>query len=249
MSGSIRSTSQAPAVGSIRKSALAAAFGLLAMAVLAPIAQFGILNTLVVPTDATTTATNIAGSLGLFGAAIAIFLLVAILDVVIAFALYVVFKSVNRTLAFVVTWLRVIYGAVFAVALLNLWNVVGLLNTSAGATAQVTSQVTISIESFNTVWDLGLVLFGIHLVGLGALLVRAPLFGRLIGALVVVAGLGYVVDAIGRLLIPDYSLTLSMFTFVGEALLIVWLFRFAIRASRLGDSQANRPSEAFGASS
>jgi hypothetical protein len=249
MNGSLSATGRQPTVWSIRGFAFAAALGLLAMAVAAPIAQFGILNTLVVPTDATATATNIAGSLGLFGTAVAIFFLVAILDVVVALALYVVLGRVNRSLALVATWLRVIYAAVFAVALLSLWNVVGLLSPSAAATASVTSQVTSSIASFNTVWDLGLVVFGIHLLGLGALLVRAPLFGRLIGALVVIAGLGYMVDATGRLLIPGYSLTLSMVTFVGEALLIIWLFRFAIRAGRPGDSRADRPSEAFGATS
>jgi hypothetical protein len=219
------------------------------MAVVAPIAQFGILNTLVVPTDANATATNIAGSLGLFGTAIAIFFLVAILDVAVAYALYVVLRAVNRNVALVVTALRMVYGAVFGIALLNLWNVVALVGSSGAAPGAVASQVGNSIGSFNTVWDVGLLIFGVHLVGLGALLFRAPLFGRLIGALVVIAGLGYSVDATGRLLIPGYSLTLSMFTFVGEALLIVWLFRLAIRASRIGVGQANRHAEAAGTTS
>ena len=246
MNGSIGTTSRPPADRSIRNFALLAAFGLLVMAVVAPIAQFGILNALVVPTDADATLTNVAGSLGLFGTAIAIFFLVAILDVVVAYALYVVLKGVNRSVALVVTALRMIYGAVFGFALLNLWNVVALVGSSGAAPAGLASQVDDSIGSFNTVWDVGLLIFGIHLVGLGALLFRAPLFGRLIGALVVIAGLGYSVDATGRLLVPGYSLTLSMLTFVGEALLIVWLFRLAIRASRVGFSQTNPPVEAAG---
>ena len=67
-------TANVPSVDhSKRKFAFAAAFGLLAMAVLAPIAQFGVLATLIVPTDAGATATKIAGSLGTFGGAIAAF--------------------------------------------------------------------------------------------------------------------------------------------------------------------------------
>jgi uncharacterized protein DUF4386 len=239
MNETIMTTSGRAAEKSKRKPAFAAAFGLLAMAMLAPIAQFGVLATLILPTDATATATNIAGGLGAFGGAIAAFFAVAILDVVVAFALYVLLRSVNRSVALGVTGLRVIYAAVFAVALLSLWNVVQLLGSSveAAPSAAVTSQVTSSIDSFNNVWDIGLAIFGLHLVGLGGLLVRAPSFGRVIGALVVIAGLGYLIDSIGRLFVADYSLTLSMFTFVGEALLIVWLFRLAIWGSRAPDSQ------------
>ena len=141
------------------------------------------------------------------------------------------FAQLNRSLALAVTGLRVVYAAVFAVALLNLWNVVLLLGSSVTSTPSppAISQVTTSIVSFNNVWDIGLAVFGLHLVGLGGLLVRAPSFGRVIGGLVVIAGLGYLVDSLGRLFVADYSLTLSMFTFIGEALLIVWLFRLAIR--------------------
>ena len=231
-----------------RKVAYAAAFGLLAMAVLAPIAQFGILATLIVPTDPATTATKIAGSVGLFGGAIAAFFAVAVLDVVVALALYVLLRPVNRSLALAVTALRIVYAAVFAVALLSLWNVIQVLGPSGTTvpTTAVVAQVSSSIESFNTVWDIGLAIFGIHLLGLGALLVRAPSFGRVIGVLVVIAGVGYVVDSLGRLLVPDYSLTLSMLTFVGEALLIVWLFRLAIRGSRVPAGEGGPATEPVG---
>jgi hypothetical protein len=237
MNESLMPTNGHAADKSKRNVAFAAAFGLLAMAVLAPIAQFGVLATLIVPTDATATATNIAGSLGAFGGAVAAFFAVAILDVVVAFALYVLLRAVNRSVALGVTGLRVIYAAIFAVALLNLWNVVQLLGSSGAAapSAPVASQVTSSIDAFNNVWDIGLAIFGLHLVGLGGLLIRAPSFGRVIGALVAIAGVGYVIDSVGRLFVADYSLTLSMFTFVGEALLIVWLFRLALRGSRPSD--------------
>lgn len=241
MNESIR-TATGPSVDhSKRTMAYAAAFGLLVMAVLAPIAQFGVLATLIVPTDASATATKIAGSLGAFGGAIAAFFVVAILDVVVAYALYVLLRFVNRSLALAVTGLRVVYAVVFAVALVNLWNVVQLLGSvTSTPSAAVTSQVTSSVASFNNVWDIGLAIFSLHLIGLGALLIRAPSFGRVIGGLVVVAGLGYLVDSFGRLFVTDYSLTLSMFTFIGEALLIIWLFRLAIRGSRFSDSNGAR---------
>jgi hypothetical protein len=39
----------------------------------------------------------------------------------------------------------------------------------------------------------------------------------------VIAGAGYVVDALGTLLSSGYSLELSRFTFVGEVVFIFWL--------------------------
>jgi uncharacterized protein DUF4386 len=240
-----------PAPDATRKFALVASFGLLVMAILAPIAQFGVLKTLIVPADASATAANISGSLGSFEAAIAIFFAVAILDVVVAFALYVLLRPAHRRLALAVSWLRVVYAGIFAFALFSLWSVAQLLGSAPSAVPsdQVTSQVTTAIASFNNVWDVGLALFGLHLLGLGALLARAPSFGRIIGSLVVVSGAGYLIDSIGRLLVPNYGFTLSMVTFVGEALLIVWLFRLAIRGSRASESTVGKVPEAMGATS
>ena len=79
------------------------------MAILAPFAQFGVLATLIVPADAAATTANIAASFGLFGSAIAAFLVVAILDVVVAWGMYVLLRPVNERLALVVAWLRVVY--------------------------------------------------------------------------------------------------------------------------------------------
>ncbi len=45
----------------------------------------------------------------------------------------------------------------------------------------------------------------------------------------VIAGAGYLADTFTRILIPDFAFTFSEFTFVGEALLIFWLFWRAIK--------------------
>ena len=232
-----------------RKVALAAAFSLLFMALLAPFAQFGVLKTLIVPADAALTTTNIAGSLGLFQAAIAAFVLVAILDVVVAWGLYVLLRPVNKSLARMVGSLRITYAAVFALALLNLLDAARLVDGATGTALQsgpLQAQVAASVASFDTVWHVGLGIFGLHLVGLGVLLVgfAAP---RMLAVLVVVAGAGYLADSIGTMLIADYGLTVSTFTFVGEALLIFWLFWRAARGSRSSATSVVTPDRASAA--
>jgi hypothetical protein len=216
-----------------RKVALTAAIGLLVLALLAPFALFGVLQNLVVPADAAATVENITTSEGFFRAGIAAFLIVIILDVVVAWALYVLLRPVNRTLALLTAWLRLVFAAVFGYALVNLLDVaqlVGHAEQSALQGEQLQAQVMSSIASFDNGWiSIALAIFGLHLLGLGYLLFRSAHFPGFLGVLVAISGGGYLVDSFGTVLVPDYALNIGAFTFVGEALLIFWLFWRAIK--------------------
>ena len=210
-----------------RVMALIAGVALLILAVLGPFAFFVVLGDLVVDGDAAATTQNIDESEALFRSGIAAFLVVIAFDVVIAWAFYVLLRPVHPTLSLLVGWLRLAYAAVFAVAISHLFDVAELLDANATAVLdgqQLSDQVMLSIASFENGWSLALGLFGLHLIGLGVLLGRSAAFPTLLGILVVVAGAGYVVDTFGAILIAGYSLNLSAVTFVGEALLIIWLF-------------------------
>jgi len=215
-----------------RRAALTAGLALLLMAVLAPLAHFGVLRNLIVSTDAAATVANLIASQGLFRVAIATLLVVTFLDILVAWALYVVFKPVNESVAMLVGWLRLAAPAVFAVALANLLDVAQLVRETAGAASQseqLGGQVMASIASFENGWDMSLAIFGLHLVGLGFLLFRSAHFPRFLSGLVVVAGAGYLADTFTTILAPDFEFTFSLFTFVGEALLIVWLLLRAVK--------------------
>jgi hypothetical protein len=248
----IRSSTDASSLSgdkSQRRVALATAFSLLLMALLAPFAQFGVLKTLIVPADAAATTNNIAASLGLFQAAIVAFLIVAILDVVVASGFYVLLRPVNEGFARLVGSLRVLYAALFAFALLNLVDAAGLVQNATGTALQsgpLHAQVAASVASFDAGWHIALGIFGVHLVGLAILLFRFPA-PPLLAALVVLAGVGYLADSIGTIFVADYGLTISTFTFVGEALLIFWLFWRAARGSRSSATAVATPDRASAA--
>ncbi len=215
-----------------RAVALIAGIGLLVMAVLAPLARFGVLQNLVVPADAAATIENIIASEGLFRLAIAALLVVTFLDILVAWALYVLLRPVNAALALLVGWLRLAASAAFAVALANLLDVAQLVGGPDGAAlqpAQLQAQVMASITSFYNGWDMSLAIFGLHLLGLGYLLFRSADFPRFLGVLVAIAGGGYLADSFGMILVPGFAFTFSVYTFVGEALLIGWLFYRAIK--------------------
>lgn len=215
-----------------RTVAFIAGLGLLGMAVLAPWALFGVLNTLVEAGNPTATVGNIVASEGLFRLAIAAFLVVTCLDVLMAWALYVLLRPVNATVALLVGWLRLAAAAAFLPALANLLDVAQLLGGPAASTlpaAAVEAQVMSSIASFHNGWDIQLTVFGLHLLGVGFLVYKSVQFPRFLGVLVAIAGVGYLADTFTRILVPDFEFTFSLFTFVGEALLIVWFLWRAIR--------------------
>jgi hypothetical protein len=201
------------------------------MAVLAPFAYFFVLQGLVEPADSAATVKNITASEGLFRIAIAAWLVVIALDVVVAWALYVLLRPVNEALAVLVAWLRLVYAAIFAIAVANLFDIAQALGGQRAAlgSEQLQAEVMSSIGSFENGWDLGLAIFGLHLLGLGVLLFRSSLMSRVLGGLVVLAGIGYLVDSLGEILIPGYAVSLAAVTFVGEVLLIVWLLWVAAR--------------------
>jgi hypothetical protein len=62
-----------------------------------------------------------------------------------------------------------------------------------------------------------------------ALVYRSVQFPRILGVLVAIAGVGYLGDTFTRILVPEFQFTFSLFTFVGEALLIVAFFWRAAR--------------------
>jgi hypothetical protein len=97
-------------------------------------------------------------------------------------------------------------------------------------TNQLHAQVMLSLNTFDAGWNIALVVFGFHLLLLGYLVFRSGFMPKLLGILLIVAALGYLVDSVGKILLPDYNLTIATFTFVGEVLLIFWLF---MKGSRL----------------
>ena len=105
---------------SIQKAALIVGIGFIIMWVLALFADGFVLQSLVVPGDAAATTDNIQGDMLLFGLGIVGYIIILALDVVIALALYVILKPVNKTLSSVTAMLRLLYTAIMGISLFAL---------------------------------------------------------------------------------------------------------------------------------
>jgi hypothetical protein len=146
-----------------------------------------VLQTLVVRGDAATTAANILGSLGLFSTSLVIWIVIVAADVAVSITLYPLLEPVSRPLSLVAAAFRLVYSAVLAGVLLNLYQAYLLLASPAHAAAlgiqQGQAMALLSIDAFSAGFLLALVIFGVHLVMLGALLYRSHYVPPILGML------------------------------------------------------------------
>ena len=212
---------------SVKKAAIIAGIGLLLMAIIAPIANFSILQKLVVTADASKTVANILANEGLFRIGICLFLIVALLDIIVAWALYIFLKPVNKYLSILTAWLRIVYATMLCVLIIYLFNVLHLLNgaeyLTGFSTNVIHSMIMLSLKNFTAGWEFGLIVFGFHLLLLGYLFFKAGFMKKILGILLIITAMGYLIDGFGKLLSTNYHLSISMFTFIGEVVLIFWL--------------------------
>ena len=214
----------APRVTGWRRGSASAVAGiaLAAMALIMPISYFGGILPLVDAGDAQRTATAIAAAPVPYLAGVAGIFVVIILDLLVAAAWYVVFAPVDRRVSVIAAWLRVGYTVLFAVAALQLVNASVQLDAPERALA--------AIIAFDRMWIASLGIFGLHLLVVAWLVVRAEFIASVFGVLLMIAGVGYIADAIGELLDLDLPVSLGTFAFAGEVAIIFWLL---IRGRRL----------------
>jgi len=210
---------------SLRQAALTAGLAYLLMPV--AYAEFAIFPKLVIAGNIEQTTQNIITHPQLFGTAILCYLVTLILDIVIAWALYALFTPVNRSLSLLTAWFRLVYTAMALFALLHLVTVHRLVTTpdylTAFGSGPLHAQVQLLLHSFRYDWSVSLVIFGIHLVLLGYLIVRSSYIPRLIGVVLALEGLGWVISGLGPYLYPNVNFDYFFAASFVELLFPVWL--------------------------
>jgi len=209
----------------LRQAALIAGFAYLLMPV--TVAEFSLWPKVVIPGNIEQTAQNIAAHGGLFVAAILCYFVTLILDVVIAWALYVLLAPVNRSVSLLTAWFRLVYTVIAFVALLNLVTVYRLLHTPDYLTAfgagPLHAQVMLLLNSYRYDWSFSLIIFGIHLGLLGSLIYRSRYIPRIIGILLGLDGVAWVINPLRPYLYPNAHLGFLFIISFSELILPLWL--------------------------
>lgn len=143
------------------------------------------------------------------------FLFAAVFDVVVAWALYRIHKG--HQLIDLATWFRIIHAVLMAAAVFALLSILDLTEAEA---------ILAQVNTFNTLWMIGLFFFGFHLM----------LLARIVGSIKVIpymmaaAGFMYVVDTTAQFSLASYAhyadiflLLVAVPSILGEMAFAVWL--------------------------
>jgi hypothetical protein len=209
----------------LRQAALIAGLGYLFTPT--PFAEFYVYPHLVVSGRMDQTSQNILAHQNLFAVGILCYLFSYVLDVMIAWALYYLLKPVSNSLSLLAASFQLVYAAVGLSASLNLVTVLRVLSTPENATlfgaGTVQAEVQLLLTSFRATWGMSLILFGVHLMLVGYLVYRSSYIPKLIGILLVIAGLGYVVQNLNAYLFPEPDLSYIGIALIGELVFMFWL--------------------------
>jgi hypothetical protein len=158
---------------------------LLTMAILAGFSFGYVFNDIYVLESAKLTQDKLIAHMSLFKFGIAAWLGVIVLDILVSIGLYQIYRATNKKVAAISSILRVLYTFFLCVAVYFLAQPI-LVNFDA-------SQALVPFESFLSIWNVGLIIFGAHLVLLGVNCIKSDFTPKTISALILIGGFSYII--------------------------------------------------------
>ena len=167
-------------------------------------ANFNVLENLVVNNNPITTVSNIITNQSQFGYGLLGFLVMLFFDVVLVWSLFGLTKSINKNVSYIASFFRLLHALFFSIATFKLWKIYQLTsNTTDSKDLQIIIMELLS--GFDTLWTVGLLFFGVHLIVLGYLSIKSIKIPKAIGVLLIFAAIGYIIDGVAKLCMLSYS--------------------------------------------
>jgi hypothetical protein len=187
---------------------------------------------LIVSGDATATANHLRASESLLRAGMAGELFGSVMFIFIALALYHLFRSVDERHAVGMATLLMISIPISILAVLNELAALGCANGAPILSAFDPHQLDALAYLFMRLHGRALVLAEIFF---GVLVLRSGFIPRILGVLLLIAGVGYLADSLTTLVLPayaDFVDRFSKFLTAGELPIIFWLLIWGVRIKR-----------------
>jgi hypothetical protein len=178
--------------------------------------------------DAATTADQLRLNEDLFRLGFAAYLVEAFSDIVLAWLFYVLLKPVHRDLALLSAFFGLVSMSLFAVTKMFYFAAPMFLKANGYMTAFSQDQLESLASQFLSLYaglsGLSMLFYGTAWILRGYLTFRSAYLPRLLGALMVAAGLGFVAKTITQVLAPAYSwAALLAPMFLNAVALTIWM--------------------------
>ncbi|HET6596162.1 MAG TPA: DUF4386 domain-containing protein [Anaerolineales bacterium] len=191
---------------------------------------------LILPEDPSATISVLRSSESLFRLGIVGILVGQIVGIVYVLLLYKLLKPVNNSVA---TLMLVFALMVPPLTMLNELTHLSVLQFLGGAeylnvftTGQLEALASVFIRLHDGGTNIAFIFAGLWLLPLGYLVFQSRFLPRILGVLLVLAGLGYFAYAFGSLLSADYNLDLVLLTGLAEVLFLLWLLIKGVNTER-----------------
>jgi hypothetical protein len=224
-------------MNSIKRTARFAGFLYLVVFLLGIFGELFVRQGLYLPENAGVTASNLMASDSLFRLSLVTDLVRQAVLVLLPLVLYRILKPVSKGAAAVMAVFALVTVPIAMVTLLFQFAALLPLSGAGYLNAFDAEQLHAQMMYFFGLNQYGVYIaqfFGFWVSLLGFLVFKSGFLPRILGILLIIAGLGYLVDAVLFLLFPGIGVTISLFTFWGEAIFALWLLIMGVNADQWG---------------
>jgi len=184
-------------------------------------------STLIVSRDAAATAKNIHDSNFLFRLGFAAYLVEGVCDVALSLFFYVLLRPVRKDLALLAAFFGLVATTLFAVAELFYFAASFILGGAAYLKSfspdQLNTLALLSLKFYGYGAGIFMVFYGIASILRGYLIFRSGYLPRFLGAVLVLAGFGFIAKNLTLVLAPAYSSNILLLpTILAAVSLTVW---------------------------
>jgi hypothetical protein len=183
-------------------------------------------NFIFVPGDITTTVNHIAAYEPIFRLGFVISLTRFAVFIFLVLALYKLLRPVNKDWALVMVAFALVSISIGMVSLLFQYAAPLLLSGNGYSTLFTTDQWYAQVLFFINMQKMGdkaAQILAVWLLPLGCLIYKSGFFPKILGVLMVIAGLGYVTDFLVFFLLPNLNWQVAGLAFLAELPFIIWL--------------------------
>lgn len=191
---------------STRKAAKVAGYAILLMTLAAVVATDLAIGPLIESEEVTASIKNIRNNETLFRIGILSWMIVLICDVIAAWGLYIFLSPVDKGISLICAWIRIVYTAILGTCILKLNYVLELIGSEHLTTIEYTNLESLTVlflNSFDSSWSLGLIVFSLHIFLLGYLGLKSNYLPKLLSVFLIIGFVGYLLIHSLKLLIPQ----------------------------------------------